>query len=44
MIDPTVLDGYTYKPGHIFSADGHCKPFSDEACGTLGGMVLDWSC
>ncbi|WP_337048336.1 amino acid adenylation domain-containing protein [Serratia liquefaciens] len=37
MIDPTVLDGYTYKPGHIFSADGHCKPFSDEACGTLGG-------
>lgn len=37
MIDPTGLDGYTYKPGHIFSSDGHCKPFSDQACGTLGG-------
>lgn len=34
-IDLTTLDGYTHRPGHIFSADGHCAPFSANASGTV---------
>lgn len=44
LIDPSNQEGYDYKPGHIFSKDGHCKPFSAEASGTIGasgyGLVV----
>ncbi|MFE8950373.1 amino acid adenylation domain-containing protein [Streptomyces sp. NPDC007856] len=36
LVDSTVSDGYRYRPQHIFSADGHCRPFSDDASGTVG--------
>ncbi len=36
LIDPDLAEGYTYTPQHIFSRDGHCRPFSDDADGTLG--------
>ncbi|MGA4838195.1 amino acid adenylation domain-containing protein [Streptomyces sp. G45] len=36
LIDPLLTDGYAYRPGHIFSKDGHCRPFSDDASGTVG--------
>jgi acyl transferase domain-containing protein/acyl carrier protein len=29
--------GYMHEPGGILSADGHCRPFSAEAGGTVGG-------
>lgn len=29
--------GYIYKEGSILSPDGHCKPFDDNANGTVGG-------
>lgn len=36
--------GYFHEPGMILSPDGHCKPFSDQARGTVPsggvGMVL----
>ncbi|MDQ1738525.1 MAG: hypothetical protein QOE53_177, partial [Pseudonocardiales bacterium] len=37
LIDPTLSRGYRYRPQHIFSVDGHCRPFSDDASGTIGG-------
>ncbi|MFI8258699.1 type I polyketide synthase [Streptomyces filamentosus] len=37
-------DGYVYQPGGIFAEDGHCRPFSADARGTVPGsgvaMVL----
>lgn len=32
--------GYLYKEGQIFSQDGHCKPFDDNASGTVFGDGL----
>ncbi|MEU4519367.1 amino acid adenylation domain-containing protein [Amycolatopsis sp. NPDC024027] len=37
LVDVTLAGGYRYRPQHIFSADGHCRPFSDDADGTVGG-------
>ncbi|WP_019074168.1 non-ribosomal peptide synthetase [Streptomyces hokutonensis] len=37
LVDPDLTDGYTYRPQHIFSPDGHCRPFSADAAGTVGG-------
>ncbi|MFJ7213079.1 AMP-binding protein [Amycolatopsis sp. NPDC098790] len=37
LVDVTLAEGYRYRPGHIFSPDGHCRPFSDDADGTVGG-------
>ncbi|MFF4753604.1 amino acid adenylation domain-containing protein [Streptomyces sp. NPDC002514] len=36
LIDTELTDGYTYLPQHIFSPDGHCRPFSADAEGTVG--------
>ncbi|MGW2975640.1 AMP-binding protein, partial [Streptomyces mirabilis] len=36
LVDPGLADGYRYRPQHIFSADGDCRPFSDDATGTVG--------
>ncbi|MFE3598135.1 amino acid adenylation domain-containing protein [Streptomyces sp. NPDC059142] len=36
LIDMELTGGYRYRPQHIFSADGHCRPFSDDASGTVG--------
>lgn len=36
LVDPLLTDGYRYRPQHIFSKDGHCRPFSDDASGTVG--------
>ncbi|MGC0316476.1 amino acid adenylation domain-containing protein [Kitasatospora acidiphila] len=36
LADPTLTGGYRYQPQHIFSVDGHCRPFSDDATGTIG--------
>ncbi|QNP68570.1 amino acid adenylation domain-containing protein [Streptomyces roseirectus] len=36
LVDPTLTGGYRYRPQHIFSADGDCRPFSDDATGTVG--------
>ncbi|MEV0607418.1 amino acid adenylation domain-containing protein [Polymorphospora rubra] len=36
LVDPLLRDGYRYRPQHIFSPDGHCRPFSDDAGGTVG--------
>ncbi|UQS17581.1 hybrid non-ribosomal peptide synthetase/type I polyketide synthase [Pseudomonas sp. HS6] len=36
LIDPTLTDGYRHRSQHIFSADGLCRPFSDDASGTIG--------
>ncbi|MBA2675613.1 MAG: SDR family NAD(P)-dependent oxidoreductase, partial [Ramlibacter sp.] len=36
LIDPLLSDGYRYRPQHIFSRDGDCRPFSDDASGTIG--------
>lgn len=37
-------EGYRYEPGSILSQDGHCKPFSEHASGTVrgngGGIVV----
>ena len=32
--------GYLYKEGGIMSPDGHCRPFSAQAQGTVGGNGL----
>lgn len=44
LVDPTLTDGYTYRPQHIFSKDGFCRPFDKDASGTVGasgyGFVL----
>ena len=37
LVDPSLSRGYRYRPQHIFSDDGHCRPFSDDASGTIGG-------
>ncbi|WP_427924946.1 amino acid adenylation domain-containing protein [Streptomyces sp. cg40] len=37
LVDIDLTDGYTYRPQHIFSPDGHCRPFSVDAAGTIGG-------
>ncbi|MGW4037771.1 SDR family NAD(P)-dependent oxidoreductase [Streptomyces sp. NPDC004778] len=36
LIDPDLTAGYAYRPQHIFSPDGHCRPFSADAAGTVG--------
>jgi amino acid adenylation domain-containing protein len=36
LVDTTLTGGYQYRPQHIFSVDGHCRPFSDDASGTVG--------
>jgi amino acid adenylation domain-containing protein len=36
LVDPLLTGGYRYRPQHIFSVDGHCRPFSDDASGTIG--------
>ncbi|MFJ5520887.1 amino acid adenylation domain-containing protein [Streptomyces griseoluteus] len=36
LVDTELTDGYTYRPQHIFSPDGHCRPFSADASGTVG--------
>ncbi|MEW1827181.1 amino acid adenylation domain-containing protein [Streptomyces sp. NPDC088196] len=36
LVDTDLTDGYTYRPQHIFSPDGHCRPFSADAAGTVG--------
>ncbi|MFB7500600.1 amino acid adenylation domain-containing protein [Streptomyces sp. NPDC056161] len=36
LVDTDLTDGYTYLPQHIFSPDGHCRPFSADAEGTVG--------
>ncbi|MFB6392421.1 amino acid adenylation domain-containing protein [Polymorphospora sp. 2-325] len=36
LVDPLLTGGYRYRPQHIFSPDGHCRPFSDDAAGTVG--------
>ncbi|WP_030675311.1 non-ribosomal peptide synthetase [Streptomyces sp. NRRL B-1347] len=36
LVDTLLTDGYRYRPQHIFSKDGHCRPFSDDASGTIG--------
>ena len=44
LVDTGLSDGYRYKPQHIYSVDGHCRPFSDDATGTVGssgvGMLV----
>lgn len=42
LVDPGLTGGYRYRPQHIFSADGDCRPFSDDATGTVGasGVVV----
>ncbi|MFI9386720.1 amino acid adenylation domain-containing protein [Kutzneria sp. NPDC052558] len=36
LVDLTLAEGYRYRPSHIFSPDGHCRPFSADANGTVG--------
>ncbi|WP_213938240.1 non-ribosomal peptide synthetase [Pseudomonas sp. dw_612] len=36
LIDPTLTEGYRHRSQHIFSSDGLCRPFSDDASGTIG--------
>ncbi|MFE4964309.1 amino acid adenylation domain-containing protein [Streptomyces sp. NPDC056660] len=36
LVDPGLTGGYRYRPQHIFSPDGDCRPFSDDATGTVG--------
>lgn len=36
LVDITLHDGYTYRPQHIFSRDGTCRPFDKDASGTIG--------
>ncbi|MFJ4693354.1 amino acid adenylation domain-containing protein [Streptomyces sp. NPDC088766] len=36
LVDPGLTKGYRYRPQHIFSADGDCRPFSADATGTVG--------
>ncbi|MPY30233.1 amino acid adenylation domain-containing protein [Streptomyces adustus] len=40
LIDPGLTGGYRYRPQHIFSADGDCRPFSDDATGTVGASGI----
>ncbi|RCH64498.1 amino acid adenylation domain-containing protein [Streptomyces sp. SDr-06] len=36
LVDTLLTGGYAYRPQHIFSKDGYCRPFSDDADGTIG--------
>lgn len=36
LADPTLTEGYRYRPNHIFSKDGTCRPFDRLASGTIG--------
>ncbi|MBA1228148.1 amino acid adenylation domain-containing protein [Pseudomonas viridiflava] len=36
LIDPTLTEGYRHRSQHIFSRDGLCRPFSEDASGTIG--------
>jgi acyl transferase domain-containing protein/acyl carrier protein len=36
-VDSVRRRGYTYYEGGIFSPDGRCRPFSEDAAGTLTG-------
>ncbi|AXG76572.1 non-ribosomal peptide synthetase [Streptomyces paludis] len=36
LVDTTLSDGYAYRPQHILSPDGYCRPFSDDSDGTIG--------
>ncbi|MEW2426273.1 polyketide synthase [Streptomyces nigra] len=36
LADTDLTGGYTYRPQHIYSPDGHCRPFSADAAGTVG--------
>ncbi|SDZ27512.1 amino acid adenylation domain-containing protein [Amycolatopsis xylanica] len=36
LVDPSLTGGYRYRPQHIFSEDGRCRPFSDDSSGTIG--------
>ncbi|MEU0126655.1 amino acid adenylation domain-containing protein [Streptomyces sp. NPDC006289] len=36
LVDRDLTDGYTHRPNHIYSPDGHCRPFSADAAGTVG--------
>ena len=36
LVDTLLTAGYRYRPQHIFAKDGHCRPFSDDASGTIG--------
>jgi acyl transferase domain-containing protein len=37
VIEIPLVSGYTWIPGSVLSADGHCRPFSAEATGTIFG-------
>ena len=34
-INAPLQQGYEYNEGGMYSADGHCKPFSDQSSGTV---------
>ncbi|MGW1045385.1 amino acid adenylation domain-containing protein [Streptomyces sp. NPDC002547] len=36
LVDVDLREGYVYRPQHILSPDGHCRPFSADAAGTVG--------
>ncbi|MFJ2738255.1 amino acid adenylation domain-containing protein [Streptomyces sp. NPDC087440] len=36
LVDTLLTDGYPRRTQHIFSEDGHCRGFSDDATGTIG--------
>ncbi|ORC62368.1 non-ribosomal peptide synthetase [Pseudomonas floridensis] len=36
LVDPTLTEGYRHRSQHIFSRDGLCRPFSEDASGTIG--------
>jgi amino acid adenylation domain-containing protein len=36
LVDPSMAEGYRYRPQHIYSPDGHCRSFSDDSAGTVG--------
>ncbi|MET1077652.1 MAG: amino acid adenylation domain-containing protein [Pseudomonas sp.] len=36
LIDTSLTQGYRYRPQHILSRDGICRPFSEDASGTIG--------
>ncbi|MEU5101220.1 MULTISPECIES: amino acid adenylation domain-containing protein [unclassified Streptomyces] len=44
LVDTGLSYGYRYRPQHIYSVDGHCRSFSDDATGTVGssgvGMLV----
>ena len=36
LADMSLSQGYRYRPQHIFSKDGNCRPFDAQASGTIG--------